>query len=181
MMRIIKDTPGLLVVKVGDNILPLVLGATSVVAGLSMMLAPQSFSERSGDLNARWIGFLMSGLGIFALANANTVIMSFDKNIHKLTVVWRVLTITRKSQTFELTDVKHIGLRLEDTGNYSPWKCAIGFKNRGEVSFRIGVARQLWQRDRLLLGEIARTVCQRIASFLGVVFEDRSGPSERRT
>lgn len=172
-MRITEDAADRLVVRIGDDILPTLIGMASVAIGLSMARSPKAFTIHSGDLNAIWIsGVVLSAIGVLAVARAKMVILTLNKKSRRVTLQSRRAVVWRSVREFGFAAIKAIALEAVERGNAHPVQVVIRLQNGEALVLREERSRPVWRRDYLLAETLARDVAQRIAAFVQVSFEE---------
>lgn len=176
-MRIVKEDENLMVLK-DRNIIAFAVGIIFLLAGIVVIVKPDFFTNQP----PLWSGFVGVILGGFVIFVAKITTINLNKSVGKLTFFRKGL-VGKSSKEYDLKQIKEVELSVayhtsSKGGGYS---YHLGFVlNSGEiVQLNPGSSSIIRVMGRQIIPE--KTLGARIASFLGVPFQERRPPTVRET
>jgi len=176
-MRIVKENENLMVLK-DRNIIAFAVGIIFLLAGIAVIIKPDFFTNQPPF----WSGLVGILLGGFVVAVAKITTINLDKQVNKLTFLRRGL-IGKNSNEYDLNQIKEVELSVayntsRKGGGYSYHLAFV--LNSGEiVQLNPGSSSIIKVMGRQIIPE--KTLGTRIASFLGVPFQERCPPTVSET
>ena len=176
-MRIVKENENLMVLK-DRNIIAFAVGIIFLLAGIAVIIKPDFFTNQPPF----WSGLVGILLGGFVVAVAKITTINLDKQVNKLTFLRRGL-IGKNSNEYDLNQIKEVELSVayntsRKGGGYSYHLAFV--LNSGEiVQLNPGSSSIIKVMGRQIIPE--KTLGTRIASFLGVPFQERRPPTVSET
>ena len=173
-MRIVKENENLMVLK-EKNIIAFVIGIIFLLAGIVVITKPDFFTNQPPF----WSGLVGIFLGGFVIAVAKITTIKLDKSASKLTFLRKGL-VGKSSNEYDLKQIKEIELSLaynsssRGGGGYS-YHLAFVFNGGEIVQLNPGSSSIIRVMGRQIIPE--KNLGARIASFLGVPFQERRPPT----
>lgn len=172
-MRIDRVEYNLMVLK-DRNITAFVLGIIFLLAGFVVIFKPDFFTNQL----PLWLGLVGILLGGFAVAVAKITTVNLDKSINRLTFLRRGL-IGKNISEYDLKQIKEVELSVaSDTSRKGRWysyHLAFVLKSGEIVKLNPDSSSVSRVMRRQIIPE--KTLGARIASFLGVPFQERRPPT----
>jgi hypothetical protein len=167
-MKIIKETPNLMIIK-DRNILSFFIGVIFLLVGLITIFYPEFFTDRPP--REAGIGGIL--LGLLVISSAEITTIKLDKTADKLTIVRKSL-FRKKIEERSLNQIKTIELRqIYQKKGYS-YQLIFILENNEEIPIpSTGVIVKVMGKQ--VTNE--RIIGARIASFLNIQFQERRPPS----
>jgi len=176
-MRIVKEDQNLMILK-DRNIIAYIVGIIFLLAGIMVILKPDFFTNQPPS----WSGFVGILLGGFVVAVAKSTTVKLDKLINKLSFSRKGL-IGQSNQDYDLNQIKEVELSVayntsRKGGGYSYHLAFV--LNSGEiVPLNPGSSSIIRVMGRQIIPE--KTIGSRIATFLGIPFQERRPPTVSET
>ena len=176
-MRIVKEDQNLMILK-DRNIIAFVAGTIFLLAGIAVIIKPDFFTNQPPI----WSGFVGFLLGGFVVAIAKITTIKLDKSINKLSLLRKGLTV-QSNQEYDLNQIKEVELSVaynssRKGGGYS-YHLAFVFNSGEIVPLNPGSSSTIRVMGRQIIPE--KTLGARIATFLGVPFQERRPPTVSET
>jgi hypothetical protein len=178
-MRIVKEDENLMVLK-DENIMAFAVGIIFFIAGLVAIIKPEFFTNQPPS----WSGLAGIFLGGFVIAAAKITTVKLDKSANKLIFLRRGL-IGKSSDEYDLKQIKEVELSVAYNsssrrgGRYS-YHLAFVFNNGEIVELNPYTnSSSIIRMGQLVISE--KTLGARIASFLGIPFQERRPPTVSET
>lgn len=176
-MRIVKETPDLMVLK-EKNIFAFFVGMIFTLAGFLVILKPDFFTNQP----PLWSGFVGILLGGFVVAVAKITTVKLDKSANKLLFLRKGLAGQSRKE-YDLNQIKEVELSVayntsSKGGGYS-YHLAFVFNSGEIVPLNPGSSSIMRVMGRQIIPE--KTLGVRIATFLRVPFQERRPPTVGET
>jgi len=177
-MRIVKENENLMVLK-DRNIIAFAVGIVFLLAGIAVIIKPDFFTNQPPF----WSGLVGIFLGGFVIAVAKITTVKLDKLANKLTFLRREL-IGKSINEYDLKQIKEVELSVaynsssRGGGGYS-YHLAFVFNGGEIVQLNPGSSSSIRVMGRQIISE--KTLGARIASFLGIPFQERRPPTVSET
>lgn len=177
-MRIVKEDQNLMTLK-DRNIIAFAVGIIFFLAGVAVILKPDFFTNQP----PLWSGFVGILLGGFVVAVAKITIIKLDKSIGKLTFFRKGL-IGQNHSEYDLKQIKEVELSVayhtsSKGGGGHSYHLAFVFNSGEIVPLNPGSSSTIRIMGRQIIPE--KTLGARIATFLGVPFQERRPPTVSET
>lgn len=177
-MRIVKETPDLMVLK-EKNIFAFFVGIIFTLAGFLVILKPDFFTNQP----PLWSGFVGITIGLFVIFMAKITTITLDKTAKKTVFEWKSL-VSKKLKEYDLDAVKQLELQQVYTSS-SKGRSGYSYKlvfilNTGEeVPLNPFGSSNVRVMGRQIITE--RSLGARIANFLNIPFQERRPPTVSET
>lgn len=160
------------------NIIAYIVGIIFLLAGIAVILKPDFFTNQP----PMWSGFVGVLLGGFVVAVAKITTVQLDKSINKLSFLRKSL-VGQSSKEYNLNQIKEVELSVaynasRKGGGYS-YHIAFVLSNGEIVPLNPGSSSIIRVMGRRVISE--KTLGARIATFLGVPFQERRPPTASET
>lgn len=177
-MRIVKEDQNLMTLK-DRNIIAFAVGIIFFLAGVAVILKPDFFTNQP----PLWSGFVGILLGGFVVAVAKITTIKLDKSIGKLTF-FREGLIGQNHSEYDLKQIKEVELSVayhtsSKGGGGHSYHLAFVFNSGEIVPLNPGSSSTIRVMGRQIIPE--KTLGARIATFLGVPFQERRPPTVSET
>ncbi len=176
-MKIAKETSGLMILK-DRNIDAYFMGIVFLLAGIAVILKPNLFANQL----PLWSGFVGILFGGFVVLATKSTMVKLDKSTNKLVFLQKGIT-GQNSKEYDLNQIKEIELSVayndsRNGGGYS-YHLAFVFSNGEIVPLNPGSSSTIRIMGRQIIPE--KTLGAKIATFLGVPFQERRPPTVDET
>jgi len=177
-MKILEKNQNLMILK-DSNIFAFVFGIISLLVGIVVITKPDFFTNQPPF----WSGLVGIFFGGFVIAAAKTITIKLDKSASKLTFLRKGL-IGKSSSEYDLKQIKEVELSVaynsssRSGGGYS-YHLAFVFNGGEIVPLNPGSSSTL-----RIMGKVNNSkeaLGAKIASFLGVPFQERRPPTVSET
>lgn len=176
-MKIIKEDQNVMILK-DNNIMVFVVGLIFVLAGLMIIFKSGFFTNQPPT----WSGLVGVLLGGFVIFVAKVVTVSLDKTTNKLVFLRKGLT-SKTTREYALDQINEVELSMTYSSSsksrgYS-YHLAFVFSNGEIIPLNPGSSSIIKIMGRQVILE--KSLGARIASFLGVPFQERRPPTVSET
>jgi len=180
-MKIIKQTPGLMILK-DTNIVSILVGIILISVGILAFFYPDTFADEV-DQFPWYLKLLFPLIGAIVLLMSKTTKITLDKGSNKVLLVFKKLIGDERKKYYELKRIKKVLLQKTYIYEKGGTKCYFniilifddGKKIKLPSSATVSVGGGLIERKYFNKGE---KVGEKIATFLGVPFEKNDSEKE---
>ena len=176
-MKITREDQNLMILK-DSNIIVFIVGIIFALAGLVVIFKPDFFTNQP----PMWSGFVGVLIGSFVVFVAKITTVSLDKISNKLLFLRKGLT-SKSFKEYNLDQIKEVELSVvysssKKGGGYS-YHLAFVFNNGEIIPLNPGSSSIIRVMGRQMIPE--KILGARIATFLGVPFQERRPPTVSET